>query len=42
MDKPHGLEYSDDKKWFTYKMFESLEYGQSNSGMSNRIEHTKQ
>ena len=29
MDKPLALEYSGDKKWYTYKMLESMQYGQS-------------
>ena len=31
MDKPLALEYSGKQKWFTYEMFSSLKYGQSDS-----------
>ena len=38
MDKPLALEYSGGKKWYTYKMFESLQYGQSDNEISRRFE----
>ena len=31
MDKPLALEYSGKQKWFTYEMFSSLKYDQSDS-----------
>ena len=31
MDKPLALEYSGKQKWFTYEMFSSLKYNQSDS-----------
>ena len=41
-DKPLVLEYSGNKKWYTYKMFEFLQYGQSDNEISKRFEQTKQ
>ena len=37
MDKPLALEYSRDKKWYTYKMFEYLQCGQSDNQISKDL-----
>ena len=42
MDEPLAQEYSGDKKRYTYKMFESLQYGQSDNEISRGFEQTKQ
>ena len=34
MDKPLALEYSGEKKWYSYRMFEPLRDGQSDSESS--------
>ena len=38
MDKPLALEYSGKQKWFTYEMFSSLKYDQSDSIQKKELE----
>ena len=42
MDRLLALEYSGDKKWYTYKMFESLQYDQSDNQINRIFEQIKQ
>ena len=37
MDKPLVLEYSKEKKWYSYLMFEPLQDGQSNSERAENL-----
>ena len=42
MDKPLALEYSGEKKWHSYRMFEPLQDGQSDSESSRKFDRSKQ
>ena len=42
MDKPLALEYSGEKKWYSYRMFEPLQDGQSDSESSRKFDRSKQ